>query len=71
MKSAQEKSSQNIPTLHEYNLRYLINSGLFPLLQIANLLQAQGKKVFGWDTEWEINWDTKRFKYSGKDLFFK
>ena len=43
----------------------------FPLLQIANVLQAQGKKVFGWDTEWEINWDTKRFKYSGKDLFFR
>jgi len=40
-------------------------------VEIANVLQAQGKKVFGWDTEWEINWDTKRFKYSGKDLFFK
>jgi hypothetical protein len=41
------------------------------LLQIANLLLQQGKNVFGWDVEWEINWDTNQFKYSGKDLFFK
>ncbi len=27
--------------------------------------------MFGWDVEWEINWDTNRFKYAGKDLFFR
>lgn len=31
-------------------------------IEITNILHSRGKNIFGWDMEWEINWDQNRFK---------
>ena len=38
---------------------------------IADTLEAQGKLVFGWDTEWAIDWARNRFQYGGRDFFYR
>eukprot|EP00095_Tigriopus_kingsejongensis_P012687 maker-scaffold22_size673200-snap-gene-4.22 protein:Tk12687 transcript:maker-scaffold22_size673200-snap-gene-4.22-mRNA-1 annotation:"polysaccharide deacetylase" len=40
-------------------------------MAISDRLSAQKKLLFGWDTEWEIDWNKNRFKFGGKEMFFR
>ena len=38
-------------------------------MRIADLLASRGVQVFGWDLEWNMNFNVNRLKYDGKSMF--
>ena len=40
-------------------------------MQIADILGAEGVQIFGWDLEWNMNFNTDRLKYGGLQMFMR
>lgn len=46
------------------------NSGRNGII-LADVLKDEGALVFGWDTEWGINYNINRYKYGGETMFHR
>lgn len=38
-------------------------------IEMANILEQEGRNVIGWDDEWGIEWSTNSLKYGGAAAF--
>jgi len=46
------------------------NSGRNGII-LADVLKDEGAQVFGWDTEWGINYNINRYRYGGQTMFHR
>jgi len=40
-------------------------------VELAKALGEEGASVFGWDLEWNMNYNINRYRYGGQPMFFR